>query len=49
MAKIKRSFIVSDEHLQKLNEIEGKYSLNHSDTVRRGIDAVHDFNAGTLL
>lgn len=41
MAKI--SFIISEENNQQLLEIQKQYSISKSDSVRRGIEMLHDY------
>jgi hypothetical protein len=41
MAKI--SFIISDENDRQLLEIQKRYKISKSDSVRRGIEMLHDY------
>ena len=41
MAKI--SFIISDENDLQLLEIQKRYKISKSDSVRRGIEMLHDY------
>ena len=40
---ISRTYLVFDDTVAKLLELEERFSLNHSDSVRRGIGFLHDY------